>query len=168
MPRTLNVTYPISLEELEEAARRAEKPSVRVRFLVVRLVKQGRSATEAARELGLGETRTCIWVNRFNTAGPAGLQNQWRAPRRPRLSSSRVEEFKARVRAGAQPGDGVSVLRGKDFQRILKAEFQAPLSLRGTYFVLHRLRFASLVPRPQHPASDPVAQAEFKKNCPRC
>jgi len=56
-----------------------------------------------------------------------------------------------RVRQGARPEDGVSVLRGPDFQRILQREFHAQVSLGGTYYILHKLDFSSLMPRPQHP-----------------
>jgi transposase len=163
MAKALSISYRISAEELEELARREQEPRVRVRLLAVRLVKLGHPATATARSLGLGESQTCEWVNRFNEAGPAGLRDQQRAPRRSRLSPDKIESFKARVCQGARPEDGVSVLRGPDFHRILQQEFGAHVTLGGTYYILHKLGFSSLVPRPQHPQSDPTAQAAFKK-----
>jgi transposase len=157
------ITYPISTEALEELARQERDPRVRVRLLAIRLVKLGHAATAVAESLGLGGSQTCMWVKRFNQFGPAGLRDQKRAPRRSRLAPDLVEAFKARVRQGARPEDGVGVLRGPDFQRILQREFQAQVTLGGTYYILHKLGFSSLVPRPQHPESDPVAQAAFKK-----
>jgi len=79
------------------------------------------------------------------------------------LAPHLVEAFKARVRQGARAEDGVSVLRGRDLKRILQREFHAQVSLTGTYYILHRLGFSSLLPRPQHPQGDPVVQAAFKK-----
>jgi transposase len=163
MSKALSITYPISVAELEGLARRERSARVRVRLLAVRLVKLGHAATTAARGLGLGESQTCEWVSRFNTSGPAGLRDQPRAPRRSRLAPDKLEAFKARVRQGARPDDGVSVLRGPEFHRILQQEFGAHVTLGGTYYILHKLGFSSLVPRPQHPQSDLAAQAAFKK-----
>jgi transposase len=161
MSKALSITYPISVEKLEELARREQDPRVCVRLLAMRLVKLGRAATATAQTLGLGESQTCEWVKRFNASGPAGLRDQKRAPRRSRLSPDKIEAFKARIRHGARPEDGVSVLRGPDFHRILQQEFGAHITLGGTYYILHKLGFSSLVPRPQHPQSDPAAQAVF-------
>jgi len=163
MPQALRISYQISARKLEKLAGQERDPRVRVRLLAMRLVKLGQSASAAAEHLGLGPSQTCVWVRRFNQSGPAGLHEQKRAPRRSRLAVEHVEAFKARVRQGARPPDGVSVLRGPDFQRILQREFQAQVSLGGTYYILHKLGFASLSPRPQHPQSDPAAQAAFKK-----
>jgi transposase len=163
MPQALRITYRISADKLEELASQESEPRVRVRLLAMRLVKLRHPATAAAESLGLGLSQTCVWVKRFNQSGPAGLHDKKRAPRRSRLAVDQVEAFKARVRQGARPEDGVSVLRGPDFHRILRQEFHAPVSLGGTYYILHKLDFSSLMPRPQHQQSDPVAQAAFKK-----
>ena len=163
MAKAMTITYPISTEKLEELARQERNPRIRVRLLAVRLVKLGQAATDTARSLGLGESQTCTWIKRFNQAGPHGLRDQKRAPRRSRLAPALVETFKARVRQGARPEDGVSVLRGRNLRLILEREFKASVSLGGTYYILHKLGFSSLLPRPQHPQSDPAAQAAFKK-----
>ena len=163
MVQALKITYPIEVAELEQLAQRECNSRVRVRLLAMRLVKLEHPAMKAAEALSLGVSQTCVWIRRFNQLGPAGLRDQAHTRRRSQLNSKHIEDFKARVRNGARPEDGVSVLRGKDFQRILKREFQATVSLGGTYYILHKLNFSSLVPRPQHPQSDPVAQAAFKK-----
>lgn len=163
MGKVLAVTYPISVEDLTELARREKDGRVRTRLLAVRLVALGHPATQAAKDLGLGESQTCVWINRFNEKGPGGLRNFPKKPRRSRLKPEYVDAFSVRVRSGAQTGDEVTTLRGKDFRRILKNEFGAEVSLSGTYYLLHKLKFSNRVPRPQHPASDPVAQASFKK-----
>ena len=163
MVRALTITYPMSVEELEEKVQAEHDPDIRVRLLAIRLVKLGKAATQAARTLGMCESQTCLWVRRFNQSGPDGLNDLPRAARRSRLAPERVEAFKARVAAGAKAEDVVSVLRGQDFQRILREEFNAECSLSGTYYLLHRLGFSNLVPRPMHPASDPAAQEAFKK-----
>jgi transposase len=163
MSKALSITYPITAEELEQLASGERDARVRVRLMAVRLVKLGQAATATARILGVGESQTCEWVKRFNASGPASLRDRKRAPRRSRLAPEKIKAFISRVREGARPEDGVSVLRGRDFQRILQNEFGARVTLGGTYYILHKLGFSNLVPRPQHPQSDPAAQTAFKK-----
>jgi transposase len=163
MAQALKITHPITADELAERARREPNARVRTRLLAMRLILLGHTASDAAQTLGLGLTRTCAWVKRFNASGPGGLREQTRRPKPSKLKPEFLAAFKARVRAGATADDGVATLRGAQFQRILKDEFEAPLSLGGTYYLIHKLGFSNLVPRPKHPASDPVAQDAFKK-----
>lgn len=163
MSKALRVTFTISLDELKQLEKSAKSAVARSRLILVRLVLQGMPVTVAAELLGLNPSQACEWIRRFNQQGPDGLCNRPRRSRPSRLKPDLVESFKARVRAGALEKDGVHVLRGRDFQRILREEFQADCSLGGAYFILHRLGFSSLCPRPQHPSSDPAAQEDFKK-----
>ncbi len=163
MSRALQVTYAISMDELKQLEKREKSAVVRTRLTLARLVLQETPVTVAAEILGLNPSQACEWIRRFNQHGPAGLRNRPRRSRPSRLKPDLVESFLARVRTGALKEDGVHVLRGRDFQRILREEFQADCSLGGTYFILHRLGFSSLCPRPQHPSSDPAAQEAFKK-----
>jgi transposase len=163
MCKALKVTYPISVEELKRLEKREKSAVLRVRLTLVRLVLQQTPATVAANTLGLAPAQACMWIHRFNSGGSENLRNKPRRLRPSRLKPELIEKFKERVRAGALANDGVHVLRGKDFQRILRDEFQASCSLGGAYFILHRLGFESLCPRPQHPDSDPAAQDDFKK-----
>ena len=163
MPKSLSITQSITVEELESASRSEPQARVRVRILAMRLVLLGKSASQAAEDLGQTPSRVCKWVHRFNCEGLDGLRDRKRAPRQPRLKPQYVAAFKARVLAGVRNGDGVHILHGKDLQRILRKEFEANCSLSGTYFILHRIGLSSLMPRSQHPDADPAAQEDFKK-----
>lgn len=163
MPKALQVTYSISVAEVRRLEKREHLAAIRTRLALVRLTLQQTPVTVAAETLNLNPGQACLWIKRFNAHGPEGLRNKPRRARPSRLKPELIEAFKARVRAGALEKDGVNVLRGKDIQRILQQEFQAPCSLGGVYFILHRVGFSNLSPRPQHPASDPAAQEEFKK-----
>ena len=163
MAQALKITYSSTAAELAEWARRELSARVRTRLLAIRMVVLGHTVSEAARTWGLGLTRTCAWVKRFNACGPEGLHDRPRRPKPSKLKPERVEAFKARVRAGATPADEVTTLRGVHFQRVLKREFGAAVSLGGTYDLIHKLGFSNRVPRSKHPASDPQAQADFKK-----
>jgi transposase len=163
MAQALAITFSITAEELVRLARRETNARIRTRLLAMRLIALGQTASATAEALGLGLTRTCAWVKRFNILGPDGLRDQPKRPKPSKLKPELVEAFKARVRAGATTKDAVTTLRGLQFQRILKNEFGAELSLGGTYYLVHKLGFSSLVPRSKHPESDPVAQDDFKK-----
>ena len=149
--------------ELAELAKAEEHPRVRSRLLMLRYLLEGHAAPEAANVFALAATQVRYWIHRYNAGGPEALRDLPRAGRPPLLAPGMKEAFSARVRAGAQLEDGVCALHALDFQRILKEEFDSDYSLSGVYFLLHRLGFSSLVPRPRHPLADPVAQQAFKK-----
>lgn len=162
MPKVLQISFKMTAAELMRLEKSEKSAVVRVRLALIRLTLKI-PTTVAAKALNVCASQACLWVKRFNAEGPAGLRDKSRRSRPSCLKPELVDAFQARVRAGALKNDGVNVLRGKDFQRILRQEFQAHCSLGGAYFILHRLGFANLSPRAQHPASDPVAQEEFKK-----
>ena len=136
---------------------------MRARILAIRYLRLGHTVPEAANALGMSERQLRTWVHRYNAEGIEGLRDRPRPGQPPHLSTDQVEQFKERVRSGPQPEDGVCTLRGVDLRRILQEEFQAKYSLPGVYFLLHRLGFSSLVPRPKHLEADELAQAAFKK-----
>ena len=132
---------------------------VRQRILGIRLIVMGHTVPQAAPVVGLKERQVRNWVHRFAAEGLEGLRDRSRSGQPKRLPARREEAFKARIR---RPPRGV-ILRGADVQRLLKEEFGAAYSLGGVYFLLHRLGFSSLSPRPLHPRTDKKAQEEFKK-----
>lgn len=168
MGQALTITRNIKLIELDRLLKKEKKAAVARRLQAIRSVLDGSTIPEAAEILGLPERTLRRWVRRFNEAGAAGLRDQPRPGQPPKLPLELVENFTARVRAGAQDKDGVCALRGPQIQRILAEEYEAKYSLGGTYLLLHRLGFSSLVPRPEHPKGDPAAREAFKKtSCPR-
>jgi transposase len=159
----LKVIATLSAVDLKHAAAAESHPKIRERILIVRYILAGNSIPQAGAAFSLKERQIRVWVHRFNCEGLAGLRDRIKPGQPVRIKPERIAAFKARIEAGAQPSDGVCVLRGKDIQRILRDEFQAIYSLDGVYALLHRLGFSSLVPRPRHPKMNPEAQAEFKK-----
>jgi len=162
--RPLKITYETTKAALAAAAKKEKNARVRTRIIAMRLILSGRTVPAVAEELALGEWQLRKWVHRFNSEGLPGLRDRPRPGQPPKLLTGAVEGFKDRIRKGATDRDRVCTLRGKDIKRILSEEFGAKYSLRGTYFLLHRLNFYPLVPRPRHPKSDIAAQEEFKKN----
>jgi len=149
------------LQRLADQEPRADRAK-RLRTIV--LAKQGFTAPEIAICTGFSPRSVQEWVARYNREGVAGLATKPGRGRKPPLTPEEAEQLKQRIDAGPLPDDGVCTLRGKDVQRILQHEFGQLRSLNAVYGLLHRLGYSSLVPRPQHPQADSVAQDEFKKS----
>jgi len=164
--RPLKIACETTMAALAAAAKKEKDARIRTRINAVRMMLLGRTVPVVAEFLALGERQLRRWVHRFNGEGLSGLRDHPHPGQPPKLSLDKVDEFKQRIRKGATEEDKVCTLRGKDIHRILSEEYDAKYSLRGTYFLLRRLNFYSLVPRPRHPKADAVAQDEFKKK--RC
>jgi transposase len=153
-----------TLEALREAVRGASGADERDRVRMVMAAMEGATGASIAQRLGCTDRAVRKWIHRYNEGGLTGLRDLARSGRPRLLEAAKEEGVRQRVSEGAKEGDGVCALRGVDVRRILEEEFGASYSLSGTYAVLHRLGFSSLVPRPQHPEADEAAQEEFQKN----
>lgn len=155
----LKIETELTERDLARRARAEPDGRVRQRILAIRLLVLGQTVPQAAPLVGLKERQVRNWVHRFGAEGLAGLRDRPRPGQPKHLPTEKEEVFRARIR---RPPRGM-ILRGSDVQRLLKEEFGAAYSLGGVYFLLHRLGFSSLSPRPLHPQTDPEAQADFKK-----
>jgi transposase len=155
-----------TLEELREAVHRTSDADERDRVRMVMQAKEGETGVAIGKRLGYTDRAVRNWIRRYNQGGLAGLTDLARSGRPRHLEKAKDEDVRKRLDEGAKPEDGVCVLRGEDVRRILEKEFGARYSLSGTYAVLHRLGYSSLMPRPQHPETDVAAQEEFEKNSP--
>jgi transposase len=151
------------LERLHEAARQCRKTRTWARVQAVVLAKQGDTAPEIARALGVSRRAVQTSVAAYNRGGLERLPDRTHPGRAPILP--RVEEgrFLERIDAPPRPEDGACTLRGVDIRRILEREFAARYSLDGVYKLLDRLDYRSLMPRPQHEEADAELQAIFKE-----
>ena len=159
----MQVEHRHGLDELRGLARAERDARMRIRVQAIVLAKQGRTAEEIAATLSVSRRPVQEWVRRYNESGVDGLRRRPGQGRREKLSVQQRERFVARIQAGAQSTDEVCTLRGRDFQRILKEEFGQLYRLSSVYALMHRLGYSCLMPRPQHPLSDPEAQEAFKK-----
>lgn len=153
-----------SEQQLQRLADREPRADLAKRLRTVLLARQGFTAPEIATCTGFSRRMVQNWVARYNREGLAGLETKPGRGRKPPLTPDQEQQLQQRLDAGPLPEDGVCTLRGQDVRRILEREFGQLRSLSAVYGLLHRLGYSSLVPRPQHPAADPAAQDEFKKN----
>lgn len=167
MRQALTITYPITAKEFSGLIRKAKDGRVRQRLMAMNFIAQGHTIPQVATRLDIAERPLRKWLHRFNAQGPEGLKDAYRSGQPPKLTNEVIEQFKSRVRQGVTQTDTVCSLRAKDIQQILQKEFAAQYSLGGTYFLLHRLGFSCLCPRPRHPQADIEAQEAFKKTSSR-
>jgi transposase len=153
-----------SEQQLQQLADQEPRADLAKRLRTIVLAKRSYTAREIATCTGFSRRSVQEWVARYNREGLAGLKTRAGRGRKPPLTAEEADQLKQRLDAGPLPDDGVCTLRGKDVQRILEREFGQLRSLNAVYGLLHRLGYSSLVPRPQHPQTDPAAQEEFKKN----
>ncbi len=108
------------------------------------------------------------WVHRFNAAGPDGPgrpQGAGPATAAERRSSS--TSWRGCLESGPDLAqDGVVRWRLVDLCALVERRFGVRYQERGMGKLVRALGFSRISARPQHPRSDPEAQAEFKKNCP--
>jgi len=154
----------LSAADLRQAAARTQDAKMARRMLAIALVLEGHSRTDAAQSCAMDRQTLCDWVHRYNADGLDGLSDQPRCNGpKPRLSAEQQAEVEAWVDAGADlERDGVVRWRCIDLQRRIKQSFDVCLHERTVGKLLNKLAFRRLSVRPQHPQSDPEAQASFR------
>lgn len=161
MRKPLTTTYEITTKEIANLIRTEKDGRVRQRLMAMKFISQGQSISQTAKRLDISERPLRKWLHRFNEQGPVGLQDAFRSGQPPKLDNKDIEQFKQRIREGVTEADNVCSLRAKDIQQILQKQFDARYSLGGAYFLLHRLGFSCLCPRPRHPQEDIGEQETF-------
>jgi transposase len=154
----------LGADELRRAAVRCGEVAAARRMLALALVLEGHSRKEAARHAGMDRQTLRDWVHRYNAEGLAGLYDRPHPGRKPRLAPEQTAALAAVVEQGPERArDGVVRWRRIDLQALIERRFGVRLHVRSVGRLLHRLGFSHLSVRPQHPRSDPQAQAAFKK-----
>lgn len=150
----------VSAADLRLAATRTQDAKAARRMLALALVLEGHSRAEAAQACAMDRQTLRDWIHRFNASGLEGLSDHKRrnGPR-PRLSAGQQAEVAAWVEQGAElRRDGVVRWRCVDLQQRIQQSFGVALHER----TVGKLSFRRLSVRPQHPKSDPEAQASFR------
>jgi transposase len=126
----------------------------------------GLSLQQTAQVIGVSVGWACQLRRRFIAGRFVGAAGQ-PAPggrKRQNMSVEQEREFLAPFIEQAQIG-GVLVVG--QIKAALDKRLGRAVSLSSTYNLLHRHDWRKLVPDKHHPQSDPLAQAEWKKNSPK-
>ena len=161
---TVVVRTDLTAAEVRKLAKAASTPEQARRLLAIALVLEGSSREDAARSLGMDRQTLRDWVHRFNTAGAAGLVDRKAPGRQRRLSALQQQELARCLESGPELArDGVARWRLVDLCALVERRFGVRYQERGMGKLVRALGFSRISARPQHPKSDPEAQAEFKK-----
>lgn len=163
----MDVSDRLSLEQLTALQKQTKNDVYFYRNLrLIILAKQGWTAPAIGLALDLSRRVVQQRVYDYNEHGLDALREQRGAPLQSLLTPEQQQAFEGRIEAGPRPEDQVCSLRGKDFQRILAAEFGKRRSLATIYNLLHRLNYSYLCPRPRHDQAVPAKQQAFLANLP--
>ena len=164
---TVAVGTEYSAAGVRALAKAAVTPEQARRLLAIALVLEGTSRAEAARSMGMDRQTLRDWVHRFNAAGPDGLVDRKAPGRQRRLEPEQQRELARCLENGPElTQDGVARWRLVDLCALVERRFGVRYQERGMGKLVRALGFSRVSARPQHPRSDPAAQAEFKKNLP--
>lgn len=161
MEVAMEVKDHLPLSELKRLERVEKDADRSRRLLIVILGAEGWTAPSVAMAVGLSRRLCQRWVARYNAEGLAGLDDRRGHELQLPLSTEKEVAFRQRIEPGATAQDEVCSLRGKDFQRILAKEFGLLRSLPSVYWLLHRLGYSYLRPRPRHRKADPETVQAF-------
>ena len=161
MPRRLVVVAHLEAEALRTRARAAPAAD-RVRWLAVRLVAEGRAATEVGPLVGFSPEWVRALVHRYNAVGPVALADRRRGNPggRPLLDPAQQEELRAAL-GGPAPGGGIWTCRS--VAAWIGGRIGRPVGEQRGWEWMRRLGFTPQRPRPHEERADPEAQAAFKK-----
>ncbi len=154
----------VSVDDLRREAGRTRDAKAARRMLAIACAMEGQSREDAAECCGMDRQTLRDWVHRFNAGGLAGLADLPRCNGpKPRLSPEQAAIVAGWVEQGPDLArDGVVRWRCVDLQDRIKREWGISLHERTVGKLLRKLAFRRLSVRPQHPKSDPEAQALFR------
>ena len=163
----MDVSNRLTIAELEARQKQTKDAYFYRNLRIIVLAKLGWPAPDIGIAVGLSRRVVQQHVYDYNEHGIEALQEQRGAPPEPLLTPEQEQVLVARIKAGPRPEDHVCSLRGKDFQRILRAEFGKRRSLATVYNLLHKMDYSYLRPRPRHELADPVKQQAFLDGLPQ-
>ncbi len=92
MGTTPEITWPITLEELEDLKKHERDGRIRERLLMVILIKKGFSVTDISHILSWNRKTIHFWIKRFNMEGPDGLRDRKRKGRNSKINYEDLKE----------------------------------------------------------------------------
>jgi transposase len=154
----------LSAAEVRAAAAATQDAKAARRMLAIALALDGCSRATSAQACAMDRQTLRDWVHRYNALGLVGLFDQPRCNGpRPRLSPEQQAVVAAWLEQGPDfERDGVVRWRCIDLQQRIAHEFAVALHERTVGKLLRKLSFRRLSVSPQHPQSEPEAQALFR------
>src|SRR5258708_27292234 len=163
MPTLLKPGPHLSLPEVEMQYKQASNGVEKIRFLIVKLLLEGKRCPEVAALVGFSIAYVRRVVHRYNVEGVAGLRDRRvsNGGNRSVLNAEQRQRLADLIEQG-EPEDG-GLWTSVKVQHWVEQETGKRISLVSAWKYLKRLGFSVLVPRPRHVKADQQAQTEVNK-----
>ena len=160
---TITVKPHHTIEQLYSLYRTETNARMARRIHGVWLASKGLTCPKIMAITGSARRAVQQWVAKYNDGRIEALHDRPRSGAPQLLPHHREAELRQRIDAGPTAADHVSVFTAPVIRWILEQEFNVVYSVSAVKYLLHRLGFSYLCPRPVHEKSDPAAQQAFKK-----
>src|SRR5450432_580495 len=164
---------PADAERLRELIVNQVDAKQRDRYRVVLIAGQGLGGRpELQREeiaATVGRSRQFVdqWIGRYRQGGIDALVPKRQPGATPKLTGAQQRQLCAMLDAGPDAEEGLAAYNGPILREKIEERFGKVYSLNGIYALLHRLGYNDLMPRPNHPDTDPAMLDAFKKRVAR-
>ena len=167
MPAAISIRDDYTASDLRKLAARTKDANQGRRLLALAAVCVGMSRADAAKIGGMDRQTLRDWVHRFNSEGPAGLENRSAPGRTCWLSREQMRALAEIVETGPDPEtDGVVRWRRIDLKRLIEERFGVVYAERSISRLLAELGFVHISARPQHPGQSPKIIEAYKQTSP--
>ena len=160
----MNIQPHHTSDELKTFYRTEMNAKLARRIHGVYLASRGMTCPEIMHITGSSRRAVQQWIAKYNHGGLDELKDKPRPGQPQYLPRHLQPKLAKRIAAGPKASDGVSVFTAPVIQRMIEQEFGVLYSISAVKYLLHRMGYSYLCPRPKHEQSDPVAQEAFKKS----
>jgi transposase len=159
--RRIHLASHLTPDELEQRYRRAHDPHERSWWQMLWLLSRGQTAKAIAESTGYSPYWIGQLAKRYNTEGPAAMQNRQLHPTREPptlLSSAQVEELREALEGRAPDGERWS---GRTVAEWMSTRIGRPVAYQRGWDYLQLVRARQRQPRPRHVQANAEEQERF-------
>ena len=155
---------PMIIMGLQDEIRRNDEARYDHRLHAILLVAQGLSCPEVAKLLGEGKRTVEYWVNNFEKVGLAGLVDEFRPGRKPKLNSDQLAEIEKAIRLPPSAFNLNSNLwDGKTLSEFILKQYDVKFGVRQCQRMFRQFGFRYRKPRSLIGKGDLELKQDFKK-----
>ena len=155
-------SYHLEDYDFVSLSKQAKKRRVHERLLILAHIKMGKSITQAADALFVGQPVVKRCLKNFFAKGLEGLEDQPRSGRPTRLAAAHHQDLIALIEASHESDSG-GRLTGQDIVHLIEQKWQVRYTVNGVYELLKSLGMSWVSSRSKHPKQNQQEQEAFKK-----